>query len=318
MELTVEQFELITGLTHQPPIYDGVEKRKHPRVAFGSRARMYPLVPAVCPDGRSVLVRDISLSGVGLLFSDALAIGDEIILKLPAQRGEPLVVHCMVQRCETGGSHGKQFVIGVTFEQVLDTSVLTDDSMLDSPLVKSAIANLSTVWRATVEGGPAVAAGPITRAVSSVWKRLTGVKRAEPVVESIPQRFEVAEPAVVESEPVAAENTVSRSSRLFATANTPAAMIEAPAVAETNVVEPVAASVAVEPAPAVEKAPVAQAVIEPAVEPAPIARPVAKIEPVQDVMWMPDAARPRANASRPRASVHRIGSRHPRRCFGRK
>lgn len=316
MELTAEQFEQITGLTSQPPIYDGVERRKHPRVAFGSRARIYPLVPAVCPDGRSVLVRDISLGGIGLLFSDALTIGDEFIIQLPTQRGEPLVIHCIAQRCDSGGSFGKQFVIGATFEQVLDSSVLTDNSMLDSPLVQNAIANLSSTWRSPGTDEPAASVGPITRAVTSVWKRLTGAAQPEEQpAEKIADRLTALEPTVIEPLPVSAP-TISPNSRLFATATTPAPVIETPAVAPAPVVEPTSALVAaIEPAAEqVEKA------VQPppaAVAPAPVTLLAPVVEPVQDVMWMPEISATRTSGRPARAIIHRMGSRHPRRCFRR-
>ena len=312
MELTAEQFEQITGLTHEAPIYDGVEKRRHPRVTFGSRARIYPLIPAICPNGRSVLVRDISLGGVGLLFSDPLAVGDEFYIQLPTLHGETLVIHCMTQHCETGGSHGKQFVIGAAFEQVLDASVLTDDSMLDSPLVKSAMANLSSTWRGPAGEDKPAPTGPITRAVTSVWKRLTGLTAcdAQPN-EKIRERLAADQTVTVNFTPAIEPTFTPRRGVLFASSETPAAVIEAPAVAVMEAPAPVAAPIVAAPLPA----PVAVVeVAAPVVQTVEIAAP--KIEAVQDSMWMPEVATSRITA-RPRATVHRMGTRHPRRRFGR-
>lgn len=315
MELTAEQFELITGLTSQPPIYDGVDKRRHPRVAFGSRARIFPMVPIICPEGRSVLVRDISVAGIGLLFSDPLAIGDEIILQLPAQRGEPLVVHCMVQRCDIGGSHGKQFVIGATYEQVLDPSVLTDDSMKESPLLQSAMANLSSIWRTPAADEAAAPAGPISRIVTGVWNRLKGKAQATP--DNITEQLTAPPLTAVVDTPIVCEPLpVTRRSNLFAVSEAPATGTLVAPAEELQAIDPVDAApvepVAIEPSVDVAASPVA--VVEPA-EAVALA-PEAVKRQVQDVMWMPETVSPRTTV-RPRATIHRIGSRHSRRMFKR-
>jgi len=68
-----------------------------------------------------VLIRDISSASVGFLFEEELAVGDELIMQIPRQDGSLITIQCMVHRCEPGGTGLVQWVIGATFELVLDT-----------------------------------------------------------------------------------------------------------------------------------------------------------------------------------------------------
>ena len=86
------------------------ERRKHPRVAFGSRAKISPLFDGG-NRGVSVMLRDISKAGVGFLSSKRLDSSDEFVLHLRSKSNKPIYIHCMVAHCDIGGTGCVQYVI---------------------------------------------------------------------------------------------------------------------------------------------------------------------------------------------------------------
>lgn len=101
MKLSVQDFaEIVGALRGQASDLNAQEKRRAVRMTVTSK-----LVVGVLKDdavGRtySVLTRDISLAGIGLLQSIALQQGQEFVLSLPRQHGKPplffvtVVMHC--------------------------------------------------------------------------------------------------------------------------------------------------------------------------------------------------------------------------------
>ena len=146
MELPETLFEEITGEA-SAPVYDATdERRKHPRVGFGSRARIFPLIENAGGRGCAVMMRDLSRGGVGFLFNHKLEIGDEFIILIPRQEGPSVQIQCMTQRCEPGGTGGISFVVGASFELVLDET----SSPLNRPDAEGQTAG-PTHWPGTVE-----------------------------------------------------------------------------------------------------------------------------------------------------------------------
>ena len=100
------------------------ERRQSPRANLGRRARIYPLIETSSDHGEPVLVRDISVHGIGMLIGEALTPGDEFIIHLPTNTAssleEPVKIQCAVRRCQAGGSGQTQFLVGSTFELVLN------------------------------------------------------------------------------------------------------------------------------------------------------------------------------------------------------
>ncbi len=124
MVLTRKLFTEIVGVDAESiAIFEPAgSRRKHIRVAFGSRARIYPLIEAPGQVGCPVLVRDISRCGIGFLFDEPMALGDEFVIHLPRIDREPVHIHSIVQRCVPGGSGGTQWAIGATFELVMNST----------------------------------------------------------------------------------------------------------------------------------------------------------------------------------------------------
>jgi hypothetical protein len=83
-----------------------------------------------CEGGAPILIRDISVGGIGFLYAEPLSVGDEFVLRLfttppPGTPEEPVDIQCAARHCEMGGTCGSQFVIGATFELVLNRSLST-------------------------------------------------------------------------------------------------------------------------------------------------------------------------------------------------
>ena len=145
MELPIQLFEELTGTAvaeapGQPPD----ERRKHPRVAMGARARILPLLEGVGGGGSPVLVRDISLAGIGFLSAAEMNVGDEFVIHLPAPSGRTAQIQSIVNRCERGGTGCTQYVVGATFELVLDVSAtpVESEKAVKAAVILQAVENL--------------------------------------------------------------------------------------------------------------------------------------------------------------------------------
>ncbi len=120
MQLSRKLFAEITGVQLGECLQGEVDRRAHRRVAFDFRARIFPLMEGAGEAGNAVLLRDISVMGIGFLAPDPISIGDEFVVRLPTTNEKPVDIQCAARRCELGGTCGSQFVVGATFELVLD------------------------------------------------------------------------------------------------------------------------------------------------------------------------------------------------------
>jgi hypothetical protein len=121
VELPDVLLEEITGVANAGQVSGSDERRRYSRLSFGSRAYVYPLIQSEHTRGLTAVVRDISVGGIGLLLSREVSSGDEFVLRLPRKAAGPAIdVMCLVRRCEPGGFGGGNFVVGATFELVLD------------------------------------------------------------------------------------------------------------------------------------------------------------------------------------------------------
>ena len=87
------------------------ERRQYGRVRLGRRAQVR------VGDGpwRTVLVRDMSVVGVGFQSDGRLEPGERFTLRLEAVGGGTTCLPCVVHRCEAGGVGGVAFFVGSTF-----------------------------------------------------------------------------------------------------------------------------------------------------------------------------------------------------------
>jgi len=288
VELTEELFKEITGVRLDAPVYEGApDRRKHPRVCFGSRGKIFPLMEGAGGSGCTVLVRDISRGGVGFLFGEELAVGDEFILHLTKHAGGKIAIQCIVTRCELGGTGLVQFDIGATFELVLDESQ----------------------WKAPKDAGCGVRgsmAGPELgsarellldpnvgnvdpRSKSGVLSRVFG-KREGAEASQLQKRLQASEATVTampvvtvaqKTETLPAEAMKRAKSMLFLAAEAQEPMMPAAAVVAAPVKD---TATLTSPATATVEAPVIAPAVEVVVAPAPVvAQPEAVVAPVESI-----------------------------------
>ena len=108
MELSADQFrDILATLTNQP--MDDQKARKNPRVGVSAR------VTIIGADRREeqVSLRDISVGGVGLVFSRCRTIGENIMVRLPRRADKPQYVLGVVRHCTKLASDA--FFVGVMF-----------------------------------------------------------------------------------------------------------------------------------------------------------------------------------------------------------
>jgi hypothetical protein len=82
-----------------------------------------------------VLLRDISVGGVSFLHAEAIKIGGEFIIGFVGQHGQLVRIQCEANRCESGGTGGTQFVIGASFQALLQSA---NDAPAQQPTVAAA------------------------------------------------------------------------------------------------------------------------------------------------------------------------------------
>jgi hypothetical protein len=187
MELSAELFEGITGFTvaeaaaglgvAEAPV-DGPEpsladRRRHRRFVFGSRAAISPLRRGLEGLDSTAVIRDISLAGVSLLYPEPLEVGDEFVIQFSGEFGWPARILCTVRRCETGGVCETSYVIGATFEVLIDACdnfVQSNNPALTGQNVAPGKSGL--VVAGTSDGHAMNSPTPETSGKKSLWKSL--------------------------------------------------------------------------------------------------------------------------------------------------
>ncbi len=127
MQLSQSLFQEITGI---PGGAAGAsarleERRLHNRATFDHRARIFPLLEGAGVEGAPVLVRNISVGGIGFLFAESIGVGDEFVIRLPTTTELPVDIQCAARWCEPSGTCGTQFAVGASFELVLNRPLET-------------------------------------------------------------------------------------------------------------------------------------------------------------------------------------------------
>ena len=123
MHLSAKQFAEIVERLEADALaacFPGHDKRRAPRVAMKNRATIVPYVEGVAGKGVGVEVRDFSARGIRFLHPAQLANGEQFVLELPQQGGDPVSILCTVMHCRRTeeGPHS----IGAEFTCVLRKS----------------------------------------------------------------------------------------------------------------------------------------------------------------------------------------------------
>ena len=121
MEIPLAIFEEITGLGDLPPPTDEAdyERRKHARAPFGFRGTIMYEKKGGEKLSSVVMVRDISVAGVGFLNEEPLKPGTLLTMEFKGLDDRPVQIRCSVQRCTTGGLEETENIVGATFEELL-------------------------------------------------------------------------------------------------------------------------------------------------------------------------------------------------------
>ena len=95
------------------------ERRALPRFKVWAPQRITPLAPGDEP-GKPyrVWLRDVSRGGVGLMYPQPMALGDEFLVSMPVLVGEPQSFVCRVVYC--AGSMEEMYSTGTMFVQRWD------------------------------------------------------------------------------------------------------------------------------------------------------------------------------------------------------
>jgi hypothetical protein len=89
------------------------EQRRGKRFRVGRRGRLLCPAPAAGqPAEASVLVRDVSAEGVGIVHTEPLAVGHLFVLVLTTRAGREVRLACRIVRCERAAGGGIACLIG--------------------------------------------------------------------------------------------------------------------------------------------------------------------------------------------------------------
>jgi hypothetical protein len=137
VELPVELCEEITGICNFPRVAESADgdRRAYRRFPFGCRGTIWTVRKGVEGPATPVLLRDISVGGVSFLHAEAIKIGGEFIIGFVGQHGQLVRIQCEANRCESGGTGGTQFVIGASFQALLQSA---NDAPAQQPTVAAA------------------------------------------------------------------------------------------------------------------------------------------------------------------------------------
>ena len=134
MQLSSELFERIVGMAapaDAPPAAGDVvapagsrqqDRRTATRIPFGARAKIIFENPEQAGLTDTVMLQDISVQGVSFVSAEWIAIDEILVVHLKDQNNKEVPIRCKVQRCEPGGYGGVSYIVGTTFEEILDKS----------------------------------------------------------------------------------------------------------------------------------------------------------------------------------------------------
>lgn len=107
------------------------ERRQVTRIEVQAPVKVARYDAGVISDERTVLTRDLSIGGLGMLFDVQLPVGQELIVRLArVARKPPLVILCRVTHCRQLAD--SMFGVGILFHHLLD-----EDAENNSPLIEA-------------------------------------------------------------------------------------------------------------------------------------------------------------------------------------
>ena len=123
MRLSAEQYEqIVAALRSDKARKRPSDHRQAPRVGLRMQALIIPCTPTNQPQTHMLRIRDISVSGIGLVHTEAMLAGSYFLAGFQRANGETLLVLYRVVRCNAIGH--RQFSIGATFDRLITPDML--------------------------------------------------------------------------------------------------------------------------------------------------------------------------------------------------
>jgi hypothetical protein len=120
-QIKSQQFAEVLAVLLAPKLPGaGAEKRRATRIACEATLTVWPVVDGSPKSASTVLSRDISYSGIGLLQGKEAKVGDQFILKLPRAKADPILVLCQVTFARTLADN--IYTVGASFMSILQSS----------------------------------------------------------------------------------------------------------------------------------------------------------------------------------------------------
>ena len=121
MFLGADQYQnIVSQLRSERTPRRNLERRGCPRVGLRIPVQIIPCQTKNRASVQSAWLRDLSSSGIGLIFHEPLQVGSYLIVCFPRKKGSPLDVLFVVSRCmrlNTG-----HFSIGARFQRAISES----------------------------------------------------------------------------------------------------------------------------------------------------------------------------------------------------
>ena len=116
MRLSAEMYRQITAALKSDS-HREKDKRREPRVGMAAEVEYVTVNEAGKRIAGTVRVRDVSLSGIGLFFSQEIAKGQRFVAQLPSTNEDPVWLVCQVAYCRK--VDGGRFSVGAKLNQIL-------------------------------------------------------------------------------------------------------------------------------------------------------------------------------------------------------
>ena len=131
MEMPVELFEDITGLSHLRTGERARGKRASGRVPVARSAMVCRVVLGEAQRPIVAVVRELSLGGIGLVCTHKLRRGEQFVAHLPRRMGDTIPVRYVTVRCERGRQCPKgetTYTVGASFATVMHPAFLPGET----------------------------------------------------------------------------------------------------------------------------------------------------------------------------------------------
>ena len=195
MLLSTQLFDRIVGMSsphakdpqHKPTVLPAgcrrvPERRAAARLAYGHRTQICRDSGAKAGVWDTVMLQDISVKGIGYLCDDPMERGDTFVLKLTDKDGETIRIRCKVNRCEQGGFGNTAYMLGATYEQVIQQQVLrVNEDEWDKPAGSMVVQpEAEPVTESREPAGIKTAGAALARAAVNLFKAVDPRKAALP------------------------------------------------------------------------------------------------------------------------------------------